>query len=164
MFLADKIVLTDGDEVNVEEVNDSIKRNSVPADTCYATTLRWGKLGSKTEFKGYFDYVIAADVVYESSIFDSLLETVDFVLKPEGKFVLFNPTRDGILHKFVKLAHQSGSFSDVKLFENYDSVVNEITWELMQTNPSFNKEWHYPIQVTFKKEANMSPPDANERT
>lgn len=153
-FLAKQVVLTDGDEVNVEEVSFSIELNQVAADLCHATTLRWGEISEKPELQSYFDFVIAADVVYEPSIFPSLLETLAFVLKPEGSFILFNPTRDGMLEKFVNMARKSNAFTDVKLVEMYDGVVHEMSRDLIETNQDFNLDWHYPNQVVFKKVAN----------
>lgn len=149
-------MLTDGNDINVDEVTQSIEGNNIPADICQAVTLRWGKLNWPVGMEGYFDIVIAADVVYESSIFTSLLETLAYVLKPEGQFILFNPTRDGVLQKFVKLAQKSSdAFTDVTLTEHYESIVSDILWELKSKNQAFNKEWHYPYQVTFKKVANF---------
>ncbi|ODM97632.1 Calmodulin-lysine N-methyltransferase [Orchesella cincta] len=152
---AQHVILTDGDEVNVEEVSYSIQRNNLVADSCHATTLRWDDCKTKPEFEAKFDFVIAADVIYENSVFGSLLETISFVLKPEGQFILFNPTRDGMLQEFVRLAKSMNAFSDVKFIETYDTSVSEITWDLIQNNPSYNREWHYPNQVAFQKVASV---------
>ncbi|CAL8134608.1 unnamed protein product [Orchesella dallaii] len=156
---AQHVILTDGDEVNVEEVSYSIQRNNLQAGSCHATTLQWDSFKTKPEFESKFDFVIAADVIYENTIFVSLLETISYVLKPEGQFILFNPTRDGMLQEFVRLAKSMNAFTDVKLIETYDTSVSEITWDLVQNNPSYNREWHYPNQVAFQKVASTCTPN-----
>lgn len=145
-------MLTDGDKVNVVRVTDSIRLNNIPADACHARTLSWGQLNWPIDLQNFFDTVIAADVVYETSISKLLLETVAYVLKPKGEFILFNPTRNGVLDDFVNTARQKSSvFSDVNVSEHYDSTVSDITQRLGTENSAFNKEWHYPVKVILKK-------------
>ncbi|CAL8129231.1 unnamed protein product [Orchesella dallaii] len=148
---ADYVVLTDGDEENVEQINRSLQLNNIAERKCVAKLLRWEERKDKSEFEGKFDIVIAADVVYHQSYFDCLLKTVSFLLKPNGRFLLFNPRRNGILHEFVGLAKCMKNFSNVKFTEDYDMAVTKVAEDLSRNDSSFNREWHYPIQVLFSK-------------
>lgn len=91
---AKEVVLTDGDPANVEQIRKTLYHNTFSTKLITASLLHWDGYAS-ANLEGRFDQVIAADVVYDSGVFDSLIKTVSKVFKN----VLNNLISSGINRK-----------------------------------------------------------------
>lgn len=159
LITAKQVTVTDGDGFNMDCVAYSIKANKLAPMKCRATALVWGEFQGKPELESSFDFAIAADVLYRSSSFRDLLDTVKHVLKPGGQCLLFNPTRNGVLHEFLELAQKQTAFSEVKVTDNYDAVVTSIEKDLYKRHIAYSREWHYPQLVVLTKVVNYTASD-----
>lgn len=90
-----KLVLTDGDDAVLQILQVHLRLNRCqPQTTC--EKLSWGTgLREFEERHGLFDFIIAADVVYEESSIRPLLQTVSALLGREvsSRFVLVQEIR-----------------------------------------------------------------------
>ena len=101
---ATEVVLTDGDSQVMSFLEDNVQRNRELFGKTRVSTapVDWNTFSAATEH--VFDYVIAADVVYEESMHIGLLFSLKHLLKPSGKAIIIASRRGGSLEKFVKCA------------------------------------------------------------
>lgn len=100
--IADKLVVTDGDEDTIELLIENKLNNDCNFDTAY---LLWGEHEDflSDNIDG-FDILMAADVIYEDDQILPLLASVKALLKPDGEFILAFARRNVPIDKVIKAA------------------------------------------------------------
>lgn len=95
------VVATDGDDLAVDMLRRNIELNQ---SGVYVRKLRWGDAEAANsildEFGGRFDHVLAADVVYDESAVEFLVETFAKMLSETGT-IFFSFTHRGVALEIV---------------------------------------------------------------
>merc|ERR1712150_237891 len=143
------VTVTDGNQTSVTNIASIIDRNYVTADNCNvdARTLVWSENSEGyADLKNQFDLVICADCTFFTELHKALLETIKFILKPEGEVIILSPQRSGTLNQFIPKAEE---IFTVKVRENYnDSIWERHTNAL--NNPLYDPDIHYPLFISMK--------------
>lgn len=145
--LPSQVELTDGNSESVKNIRHIIRENREAfGTTCVsAEQLVWNQdfLASKHP---RFDYVICADCLFFVDLHSLLSQVIHKLLLPGGKVLLFNPSRNGTLERFVQTA--CGLFS-VERFDKYDDVIWTKHKQFMATNDKYKPDIHYPLLLTL---------------
>ena len=153
VYLAQEIVLSDGDAKNVENISKSLELNVWETKNVSVVILKWGQLNKlDSHLESKFDIIIASDIIYNSSNTHLLLiDTISKLLQPGGKFFLFNPPRLTKLTEFLSLAQESQKFSKISMCEDYDNDVTTLARKILEENPLYEPEIHLPFLYIFVK-------------
>ena len=133
---AKEVLLTDGDPTVVKTLGKNVERNlQLFGDVKVSTRLlSWenelrDSMSPCRKNLGQFDFIIAADIVYEDSAHHSLLALFKKFLRiplyrcqSEPMIILFASKRTGSLEKFI--FDTRSAFPRTQVFENYDSMVS----------------------------------------
>ena len=94
---ANTVCVTDGDTDVLPLLRSNVERNK-RNDKLSCRQLLWGRGSSENFLKQQqgdaFDVILAADIIYATSIIEPLLETIQVLLKKTGVFVMAFKTRD----------------------------------------------------------------------
>lgn len=144
------MLLSDGDPKICNAVARSVDLNNLKTKKTNVLRLRWEEF-SDAGLEPRFDCAIAADIVYYAGTFRVLVEIIAKLLKPGGKFILFNPSRVSRLSEFLSAAEKSQLFSKITASEDYDNFITSLAHKIKLDNPCYVPEWHYPWQVILEK-------------
>ena len=143
------VLLTDGNEVSVQNVKEIVDTNKWRFEGCAKVScevLRWDSTSLNKGLVGQFDYVICADCLFFCDIHSELALTILKLLKPcKGMALLFAPKRGDTLEKFCAIAKE---YFQVECTERY----SELVWKVREENPRhFNLDLHYPLKIVLKQ-------------
>ncbi|XP_078001056.1 calmodulin-lysine N-methyltransferase-like [Glandiceps talaboti] len=155
---AKEVLLTDGNEVSVENVKLIAERNkgSCGETKVKASVLKWDRDEKYKELAGYFDHIICGDCLFFDQFREDLLHVIYTLLKSEGLVTVFAPSRGGTLDKFCEMAKEG---FEVERQDNY----NDIVWEkhLQAKNngtEGYTEDIHYPVMLIMRKLKVLNPP------
>ena len=166
---ASAVVLTDGNEKSVCNLQHTIERNatlgwdqpecvsktesqndSVKFKNCSVScqVLRWDNEETVLSMKDAFDLVLCADCVFFEDGRQQLVDTLRTLIKPDGCVLIFAPKRGESFDEFVTLAK---NVFDVKCEEFYDERVTSLHKDLLSRGiEAYDADIHYPLMLTLK--------------
>lgn len=148
---ASQVLLTDGNENSVTNVDVIIERNKQSFGNTHVTgrEVRWNEREKFEDLRCQFDHVICADCLFFDQYRQDLIDTIEILLKPGGTATILAPHRGTTLQDFCSLAKTQFCI-DVQ--DNYDAVVWEKHQQMLpQGTEIYDKNIHYPIFITLKK-------------
>ena len=154
--LPSQVLLTDGNSTSIENVKVNIVGNErISKDvTVSAEVLLWETsfIESTSPHDSKFDYVICADCLFFETVHQELVQVILKLLKPNGRALMFAPTRGGTLEKFCSVAKR---FCKVERTDNYDSVVWEkhlhFSRQQGEDYDRYQTDLHYPLMLELHK-------------
>lgn len=144
-----QVVLTDGNEISVKNVNNIVATNRWRFEECTNVScevLRWESASISKDYVGQFDYVICADCLFFSDLHSELVLVLQKLLKPcKGVAIMFAPRRGDTLEQFCTIAEKH---FQVECTEHYSEQV----WKVREEKPCyFNLDLHYPLKIVLKQ-------------
>ncbi|XP_066280056.1 calmodulin-lysine N-methyltransferase-like [Branchiostoma lanceolatum] len=149
---AEEVVLTDGNEKSVENVDQILQRNSAQfGDTKVSCqVLKWDEQDQLDRLAGVFDHVICADCLFFDQYRRPLVDCIFRILKPNGVATIFAPRRNQTLEDFCRLAEP---FFRVTTVENHEEILWALHLKLQaEDRDRYNPDIHYPIMLTLTKQ------------
>ena len=149
------ILLSDGNKKCVENVEDIICRNWPPDRSCSnkvsAAVIRWDNKATYAEHSEKFDILLAADCLFFKDVQLELIDAILYMLKPDGKALLFAPHRGDTLSKFIALCQ--GKFSNISLSETeaYSDIIEHCHKVASLHNKLYNPNLHKPVLLLVQK-------------
>lgn len=154
-----KLWITDGNDLCVEKINETIDVNTKEGyldenmlkNTIFGTVLRWQDVKETfPDHEHYFDFIFAADCVFLDDYHDALISTLDYLLCEGGCFVLLAPSRSGARFKFTQKAKE---YFDIEETQRYSEEIWEKHVHLLENIERTNYEplQHYPSLLIFKR-------------
>ena len=147
------IVLTDGNEKCVRNINDIItmnKPNLLCADIS-SSVVRWDDESTFKQYKFQFDFLLAADCMFFEETHHELVNAISYLLVSGGRALLFAPYRGNTLNAFVALCQTE--FSNVTVSEpsQYSKTVESYHKTALSNNPLYKENIHKPILIQLEK-------------
>uniref|UniRef100_A0A8C4QX18 Calmodulin-lysine N-methyltransferase n=1 Tax=Eptatretus burgeri TaxID=7764 RepID=A0A8C4QX18_EPTBU len=151
---AKQVLLTDGNERAVANINEMLKRNRMAGflhnEGTSCRVLRWDKKDDVLGLQGQFDIVLCADCLFLDDYRACLVQTIDDLLKPCGTALVFSPRRGKTLELFCELA-QCYKFC-IEKTQIYDEEVWEKHCKLQANGEKiYDEDLHYPYMLTLRK-------------
>ena len=148
------VLLTDGNETSVHNVEAILSANASALLTCTAKTstcvLRWDEafLSQRSPHDGFFDVIVCADCVFFTELHACLTRVLLKLLKPHGTVILFAPERGGTLRQFCEVA---GTSFAVRRLDTYDDVVDQRHQSALHlAGGEYDPNIHYPVLVEME--------------
>ncbi|XP_033734435.1 calmodulin-lysine N-methyltransferase-like [Pecten maximus] len=140
---AESMLLTDGNEESVDNLNKIIENNSSAFGKTKVTSrmLRWGSGPVEESLVEKFDIILCADCLFFDEGRKDLVDLVYTMLKPKGKVLMYAPRRGKTFDQFVTLA---GEKFHTTVKEEYDPTV----WSLHKKMDAKGLE-HYDANIHF---------------
>jgi len=143
------ILLSDGNEKCVDLIRSMIHVNNLEEGDVEAKCIRWDIGSSYEKYCNHFDYVICADCLFFDDCRQSLANAIFYLLKPNGKAIIFAPKRGNTLQEFADICKPL--FQTVCQSENYCDKILEIHLKESKQNLLYNSDVHYPILIELFK-------------
>ena len=146
-----KVLLTDGNQVSVDNMNLIIKANNLCFDgkTVQSSLLRWGE-----NFEGNndeYDVVLCADCLFFVDMQNCLIETIKQIMRKDGVCIILAPQRSGTLDKFVESAKKTFV---VHLDDRYDDHIWNLH-EISCSNKLYCTDLHFPMLIKLWHKQNV---------
>ncbi|OWF54337.1 Calmodulin-lysine N-methyltransferase [Mizuhopecten yessoensis] len=148
---ADSMLLTDGNEESVDNLNQIIEKNSSAFGKTKVTSrmLRWGDGPVEESLVDKFDIILCADCLFFEEGRKDLVDLVHTMLKPEGKVFMYAPRRGKTFDQFVSLA---GEKFHTSVKEEYDPTV----WSLHKQMDAkgldhYDANIHFPLFLSMER-------------
>ncbi|KAK6103538.1 putative methyltransferase family protein [Brugia pahangi] len=118
---ATEVVLTDGNEKSVENIQQIIETNKLNSHvTCFV--LHWNAAISKKQF----DAILCADCLFFTEEHSTLLNCISRHLKPGGIAYVMAPDRGGTVRAFLDLIYE-----EQKRWQSYQEIIDAIHYSCM---------------------------------
>ena len=124
-FYASEVVITDGNEKSIENIQEIISRNGLDSK-CHAMVHRWGDPPSSELASQQFDVVIAADCFFDPAFHELFIDSLVTFLAPGGTAFLFAPERGGSLRTFIEALFQRNVFTVEQTANICDGISSKI--------------------------------------
>lgn len=123
---ADRVVITDGDQISVDLAVGNLEDNgyiSEEGGRTVATRLLWGEGEHSDAFKSNtslypaegFNIIVAADVMYKAFLPPLLFQTIKMMLAKDGVAIICHILRAGVTQEIVVQAGKDAGFTVEKL-------------------------------------------------
>lgn len=148
-FDCQKILLTDGNEVSVDNMKCILEKNvsSFNTNNVKCSVLRWGEnLTQLVESHGKYDIILCADCLFFVEAHNCLVKTINDIMNKNGMCIIFAPCRSGTLETFVQLAKKT-------FFVTVSDRYNEYIWGLHQKcmgSQVYSSDLNYSFMLTLK--------------
>ena len=152
-----KVVLTDGSEDSIANLNHSIERNrhNFIAKDVSSRVLRWDQFEENhSDLNESFDYVITADCLFFDDFRTFLVETISKVLKPGGEAIIIAPKRGHSFDDFVSICKSesySSVFPLVEVKSNFDDHIYKLSQYFLKQTTNFSPIRHQPLYISLQK-------------
>uniref|UniRef100_H2YLQ9 Calmodulin-lysine N-methyltransferase n=1 Tax=Ciona savignyi TaxID=51511 RepID=H2YLQ9_CIOSA len=150
-----EVVVTDGNSKCVDTLNDVIKMNKVSkrkelscGPQISAVELRWDLQSNFSQYHHAFDFVLCSDCLFFDEYRQSLVDTIYYLLKPEGTALIFAPRRGNTFSLFVKICKEK--FNYVEQHNDYSQHIVDLHEEQGLKNKFYNPDLHFPILLEIK--------------
>ncbi|KAK7104957.1 calmodulin-lysine N-methyltransferase-like [Littorina saxatilis] len=154
---AHQIVLTDGNEQSVSNLQEIIQENNSGSTAVSARLLRWGPEPVDHDLQGAFDCVLSADCLFFDEGREHLITTIYSLLKPGGQALVFAPRRNGTFDTFCNLAKTKFV---TERCEQHDNHIWSLHSELKASSEAYSEDLHFPLLVKLTKQRGQ---DADSR-
>ncbi|XP_005097019.2 calmodulin-lysine N-methyltransferase [Aplysia californica] len=146
---AQHIVVSDGNEESVDNLEQIIERNDFGVTSVSARLLRWGATKMDESLRSRFDTVICADCLFFDDGREDLALMIFDLLKPGGQALIFAPSRNKTFHKFAELAEKTFQVTT-------ESEYNAVVWNmhckmLSEDSDIYDESLHFPIMMKLRK-------------
>lgn len=138
-----KVLLTDGNELAVENISKSLQINKFNSKTS-SCVLKWGK----TKLIDVYDIILSADCLFFDEARIDLVNTIFELLSQNGVAFVMAPSRGGTLEIFSTAAKIKGFSCEKIVF--YDQDVWDRHLEFLN-NLDYDEDIHYPILLKLSK-------------
>lgn len=150
---ANQVLLTDGNERSVANVNEIVQRNATRFGKAMvrARRLRWSHFEADgKDLEERVDVVLCSDCLYFDDGRAPLVETIWRLLQPSGVAVILAPRRGTTFQSFVDLCKTRGFLVEHVLI--YDTLVWERHEHFTRTLPGvYQPDLHYPCMIVLRK-------------
>ena len=146
-----EVILTDGNEKSVTNLNRIISRNqSSFGKTCVTGQIfTWDEHRISSDFMDRFDVIICADCLFFTEVHESLIAVLKSLLRPTGKIYMFAPERSGTLQQFCSIAMKrfhvevTDRYLDV-VWHKHEQYLSEVSGGI------YNPNIHLPLCIVLK--------------
>ena len=147
--LPSEVFVTDGNSKAVVNLELIMKHNQLKSASAEKVVWKGMDLCAiYAHLRERFDVILCADCLFFSEVHQQLIILLLFLMKLDGKVIMFAPERAGTLKGFCDSAN--GSF-DIEVSENYLSVVWDKHLLLRDTLSIYEPDIHYPKLITMKR-------------
>lgn len=147
-----KVLLTDGNQRSVDNVQEIISANSCLTDANVSTQIIvWDQsfISQPSVHDSTFDYVLCADCLFFSEVHIQLVQVIFKLLKFCGEALIFAPKRSGTLQQFCDIASQ---YFDLETDTKYDDIIwCEHEEAVHRSDGVYKMDIHYPVMILLKK-------------